>query len=79
MDQQFQAIIEAAVQQAKLAESLLWADDIAERIVSYTPLSVRVADISEQLSREAARMGVAVTVTERRRALRQEGCERASA
>jgi hypothetical protein len=67
MDMRFQAIIEAAVQQAKVDQSLLWADEVAERIASSTPLMVRAADLSEQISRAAAAAGVAVTVAERTR------------
>ena len=78
MDQRFQAIIEAGVRQAKVEERLLWADEFAERIASSTPLSVRTADISEQISREAARRGVAVTVAQRQRSYR-ETCKRAAA
>jgi hypothetical protein len=65
MDLRFQAIIEAAVQQAKAEQSLLWADEVAERIASSTPLDVRAADISEQIARTAARAGVPVTVIAR--------------
>ena len=74
MDFRFQAFIEAAVQQAKAEQSLLWAEEIAERIVSSTPLAVHSADISEQIAREAARLGVAVTVMQRQRAPRNAGC-----
>lgn len=69
MDQRFQAIIEAVVQQAKSEHSLLWADEVAERIADWTPLSVRAADISEQISHLAAAAGVAVTVSKRQAAL----------
>ena len=62
MDMRFQAIIEAAVRQAKAEQRLLWADEFAQRIVSSTPLKVRAVDISEQISRAAAHAGVAVTV-----------------
>lgn len=65
MDQRFQAIIEAVVEQAKSEHSLLWADEVAERIAASTPLSVRAVDISEQISRLAATAGVAVTVNRR--------------
>jgi len=65
MDTRFQAIIEAVVQQAKADHSLLWADEVAERIADWTPLSVRASDISEQISRLAAISGVAVTVSRR--------------
>ena len=65
MDTRFQAIIEAVVQQAKADQSLLWADEVAERIADWTPLSVRAADISEEISRLAALSGVAVTVSQR--------------
>ena len=68
MDYRFQAIIEAVVEQAKAERSLLWADEVAERIVDWTPLSVRAADISEQISELAATVGVAVTVNKRRTA-----------
>ncbi len=74
MDQRFQAFIEAAILQAKAAQSLLWADEIAERIASSTPLSVHAADISVQIAREAARMGVAVTVTQSRKAAQRDSC-----
>ncbi len=79
MDPRFQAFIEAAVQQAKAAQALLWADDIAERIASSTPLSVRAADISAQIAREAARMGVAVTVEQSETAERRDRCGRVAA
>jgi hypothetical protein len=65
VDMRFQAIIEAAVRQAKARQSLLWADEFAARIVSSTPLDVRAADISEQISPVAAGEGVAVTVMSR--------------
>ena len=68
MDTRFQAIIEAVVEQAKADQSLLWADEVAERIVDWTPLKVRAADISEQISELAAMAGVAVTVNKRRAA-----------
>ena len=70
MDHRFQAIIELAVQRAKAERSLLWADEFAEIIVSSTPLAVRTADISEQISEAAARAGVAVTVSQRQAAVR---------
>ena len=79
MDMRFQAIIELAVQQAKVDHSLLWADEFAERIASSTPLKVRAADISEQISLVAARAGVPVTVMERQRALRGDCCEQSAA
>ena len=62
MDPRFQAIIEAAVEQAKSESNLLWADEMAKRIASSTPLKVEAADIAEQLTKEAVRAGVAVTV-----------------
>jgi hypothetical protein len=65
MDMRFQAIIEAAVQQAKVEQRLLWADEVAKRIASSTPLDVRAADISEQISHVAAKAGVPVTVAGR--------------
>ena len=68
MDNRFQAIIEAVVEQAKSERSLLWADEVAERIADWTPLSVRAADISEQISELAATVGVAVTVNKRQSA-----------
>ena len=74
MDMRFQAIIELAVRQAKDEQSLLWADEFAERIASSTPLSVRAADISEQISRVAARAGVPVTVIQRQTAAQNECC-----
>jgi hypothetical protein len=79
MDMRFQAIIEAAVKQAKVEQSLLWADVVAERIASSTPLKVRAADISEQISVVAARAGVPVTVMERQGALRGDCCESTAA
>ena len=78
MDNRFQAIIEAVVEQAKAEQSLLWADEVAERIADWTPLSVRAADISEQISEFAATVGVAVTVS-RRRAASDVHCGRVSA
>jgi hypothetical protein len=79
MDMRFQAIIEAAVKQAKVEQSLLWADVVAERIASSTPLKVRAADISAQISLVAARAGVPVTVMERQRVLRGDCCEQSAA
>jgi hypothetical protein len=79
MDMRFQAIIEAAVKQAKVEQSLLWADVVAERIASSTPLKVRAADISEQISLVAARAGVPVTVMERQRVLGSDCCGQAAA
>ena len=79
MDMRFQAIIEAAVKQAKVEQSLLWADVVAERIASSTPLKVRAADISEQISVVAARAGVPVTVMERQRAFRSDCCGQTAA
>jgi len=79
MDQRFQAIIEAVVEQAKSEHSLLWADEVAERIVASTPLSVRPADISEQISRLAAMAGVAVTVNRRPTTALDECCSHAAA
>ena len=79
MDMRFQAIIEAAVRQAKLDQSLLWADMFAERIASSTPLSVRTAELSEQISIVAARAGVPVTVMQRQNALRGDCCEHSAA
>jgi hypothetical protein len=72
MDNRFQSFIEAAVQQAKQAQSMLWADEIAERIAASTPLKVRASDISVQITRAAARAGVAVTVAESRRAAKAD-------
>jgi len=77
MDQRFQAIIEAVVHQAKTEHSLVWADDVAERIAASTPLSVRAADISEQISRLAATSGVPVTVSRHTAIL--EACHRHAA
>lgn len=62
MDPRFQAIIKAAVQSAKVQKNLIWAEDLARRIASSTPLPVEAADIAEQLTVEAVRAGVAVTV-----------------
>ena len=78
MDNRFQAIIEAVVEQAKSERSLLWADEVAERIADWTPLSVRAADISEQISELEATVGVAVTVN-RRQAGAKERCGRVCA
>lgn len=74
MDSRFQSIIEAAVRQAKARESLLWADEFARRIVSYTPLAVDPTDLSEQITQEAVRAGVAVTVQRRAAAEMAECC-----
>jgi hypothetical protein len=74
MDTRFQAIIEAAVQQAKARRTLLWADEFAEIIASSTPLKVRAADISEQISRAAAMAGVPVTVLETERPAGRSCC-----
>jgi type IV pilus biogenesis protein CpaD/CtpE len=63
MDPRFQSFIEAAVQRARAESKLLWADEIAVRIVSSSPLSVNASDIAEQLRHEAVRAGVPVTVT----------------
>jgi hypothetical protein len=74
MDQQFQSIIEAAVRQAKARKSLLWVDEFARRIVSSTPLSVNEADLSERITQEAVRAGVAITVTQRLSASVESEC-----
>jgi hypothetical protein len=74
MDQQFQSIIEAAVRQAKARKSLLWVDEFARRIVSSTPLSVNEADLSERITQEAVRAGVAITVTRRLSASVESEC-----
>jgi len=63
MDPRFQAFMEAAVKRAKAERNLLWADEVAQRIASSTPLRVDTAEIREQLTHEAVRAGVAVTVT----------------
>ena len=68
MDPRFQAIIQAAVERARAERNLLWADELARRIVASTPLRVSAADIAEQVTNEAARAGVAVTVARTRRA-----------
>ncbi len=60
MSTQFQSIIEAGVQHAKARKGVIWADAFARRIASSTPLSVREAEISRQIAREAARAGVAI-------------------
>jgi hypothetical protein len=62
MDPRFQAIIEAAVEHARAEHNLLWADELAKRIVASTPLRVNAADIAEQLTHAAVQAGVAVTV-----------------
>ena len=67
MDPRFQAIIEAAVERARTERNLLWADELARRIVASTPLRVNAADIAEQLTHEAVRAGVAVTAARPRR------------
>jgi hypothetical protein len=74
MDSQFQSIIEAAVRQAKARHSLLWVDEFAKRIVSSTPLSVSEADLSERITREAVRAGVAITVAQGLRASIEAEC-----
>ena len=58
----FQAIITAAVRHAKARRSLLWADRVAERIADSTPLHVDLDALGEQLTAEAVRQGVPVTV-----------------
>jgi hypothetical protein len=73
VDMRFQAIIEAAVRQAKARQTLLWADEFAAKIVSFTPLDVRAADISEQISQVAAGEGVPVTIIGRSAAV-QDCC-----
>ena len=73
MDMRFQAIIEAAVQQAKAEQSLLWAEEIAERIVSSTPL---VGALRRHLRADLPRGGAtgrAVTVMQRQSAPRNDG------
>jgi hypothetical protein len=66
MDPRFQAFIEAAVERAKAESNLLWADDLAQRIASSTPLPVEASVLAEQLTYEAVRAGVAVTVSRSR-------------
>lgn len=62
MDSRFQSFIKAAVEQARADRKLLWADEMAFRIVSSSPLAVDASDIAEQLRNEAVRVGVAVTI-----------------
>ena len=63
MDPRFQAFMEAAVRRAKSERNMLWAEEMAHRIASSTPLRVNTAEITEQLTSEAVRAGVAVTVS----------------
>jgi hypothetical protein len=56
------AIIEAAVKQAKAENSLLWTEELAARIAASTPLPIEPAQIAAALAKEAARLGVAVSV-----------------
>ena len=73
MDMRFQYIIEAGVKQAKARKAVLWADTFAERIASSTPLQVRESEISEQIAREAARVGVAIEFAAERKPI-APGC-----
>jgi hypothetical protein len=66
MDPRFQAIMTAAIERAKAQRNLVWAEDLARRIACSTPLPVEAADLAEQLTAEAVRAGVAVTVGFRR-------------
>jgi len=62
MDARFADIVRAAVRQSRSRNGLLWADALAERIVSATPLKVEKSDIAEQLTMEAMRTGAAVVM-----------------
>ena len=62
MDARFADIVRVAVRQSRSRNGLLWAEALAERIVSATPLKVDKRDIAEQLTMEAMRTGAAVVL-----------------
>jgi hypothetical protein len=62
----FQDIIFATVRCAKMTNSLLWADQMADRIADATPISVNPADLADELTAAAIREGVPVTVARAR-------------
>ena len=61
MEQTFDAIISATVQQAKAGRHLLWADRIADRIADATPLPVDRKTLVDQLAAAAVHEGIPVS------------------
>ena len=71
----FQDIISATVRVAKMSNSLLWADQVADRIANATPMSVNPAAIADELTEAAVREGVPVNVArDRGRHQAQRSC-----
>lgn len=66
MNMNIDPIVTAAVQQARDANSLLWADELADRIADSTPLPLEASEIAEQITREAIREGAAVLMPAKR-------------
>jgi hypothetical protein len=62
MADDFHAIVAAAVSRARTESRLLWADEVADRIVRATPLDARRDDIARRLTVEAIRQNVPVAL-----------------
>ena len=62
VDSTVQAVIVAAVRQNKGRTSLLWADQLADRIADSTPLQLNRSEIGNRLTQEAVRQGIPVVV-----------------
>ena len=60
MQPAFHDIVSATVRYAKASQSLLWADQMADRIANATPLAVNPELIADQLTAAAIREGVNV-------------------
>lgn len=58
----FNEIVSATVRYAKASQSLLWADQMADRIADATPIPVNPALLADQLTLAAIREGVPVNV-----------------
>jgi hypothetical protein len=58
----FTEIVRAAVRHSKARNGVLWADALAGRIATATPLHVNKDELAEQLTLEAIRAGGAVVV-----------------
>ncbi len=74
MDPRFGEIVRAAVRDAKARNGLLWADGIADRIATATPLTVHRHEIAEQLTLEAIRTGAAVVMAQRAHPVAKTSC-----
>jgi hypothetical protein len=67
----FHDIVSATVRNAKASSSLLWADQIADRIAAATPIPVSPAVLAAELAFAAIREGVPVSIPRDRSAPRR--------